>query len=60
MWAIIPVKNLNEAKHRLKSVLSPIQRRKFFAAMFEDVLATVMAVQEFEQVTVATICPTAA
>ncbi len=59
MWAVIPVKNLNEAKHRLESVLSPIQRRNFFAAMFEDVLATVMAVQEFDQVVVATVCPTA-
>ena len=60
MWAIIPVKNLNEAKHRLESVLNPIQRRNLFAAMLEDVLATVMAVPEFVQVAVATICPTAA
>ena len=60
MWAVIPVKNLNEAKHRLESVLNPIQRRNLFAAMLEDVLATVMAVPEFEQVAVATICPTAA
>lgn len=60
MWAVIPVKNLNEAKHRLESVLNPIQRRNLFAAMLEDVLATVMAVPEFVQVAVATICPTAA
>ena len=60
MWAVIPVKNLNEAKHRVESVLNPIQRRNLFAAMLEDVLATVMAVPEFEQVAVATICPTAA
>lgn len=60
MWAVIPVKNLNEAKHRLESVLNPIQRRNLFAAMLEDVLATVMAVPEFEQVAVATICPAAA
>ena len=60
MWAVIPVKNLNEAKHRLESVLNPTQRRNLFAAMLEDVLATVMAVPEFEQVAVATICPTAA
>ena len=60
MWAVIPVKNLNEAKHRLESVLNPIQRRNLFAAMLEDVLATVMAVPEFEQVVVATICPKAA
>ena len=59
MWAVIPVKNLNEAKHRLESVLNPIQRRNLFAAMLEDVLATVMAVPEFEQVAVATICPAA-
>ena len=60
MWAVIPVKNLNEAKHRLESVLNPTQRRNLFAAMLEDVLATVMAVPEFEQVAVATICPAAA
>lgn len=60
MWAVIPIKNLNETKHRLKSVLNPQERRFFFVAMFEDVLTTLLAVPELEQVVVATVCPTAA
>ena len=60
MWAVIPIKNLNETKHRLKSVLNPQERRFFFVAMFEDVLTTLLAVPELEQVAVATVCPTAA
>ncbi|MEE2716571.1 MAG: 2-phospho-L-lactate guanylyltransferase [SAR324 cluster bacterium] len=59
MWAVIPVKNVNEAKHRLSSVLSPAERRELFVAMFEDVLTTVLAVPELEKVVVATVCPTA-
>ena len=59
MWAIIPIKNLNETKQRLKAVLNAQERRDFFVAMFEDVLETLMAVSELEQVGVATVCPIA-
>ena len=59
MWGIIPIKNINQAKHRLKPVLYPEERQEFSKAMFEDVLSTMMAVPEFEQVAVATVCPTA-
>ncbi len=59
MWAVIPIKNVNEAKHRLASVLSPNERRELFVAMFEDVLTTVLAVPRLEKVVVATVCPTA-
>lgn len=58
MWAIIPVKNVYEAKHRLSSILNQKERRELFVAMFEDVLKTLMAVPELDQVTVATVCPT--
>ena len=59
MWAVIPIKNLNETKHRLKSALNPQERRDFFVEMFEDVLTTLLAVPELEQVAVATVCPIA-
>ena len=59
MWGIIPIKNVNEAKHRLRSILSPKERRELFVVMFEDVLATMMKVPELDSVSVATICPTA-
>ena len=59
MWAVIPIKNLNETKHRLKSALNPQERRDFFVEMFEDVLTTLLAVSELEQVSVATVCPIA-
>jgi len=59
MWAVIPIKNVNEAKHRLSSFLNPNERRELFVAMFEDVLTTVMAVPDFQEVAVATVCPMA-
>ena len=59
MWAVIPIKNLNETKHRLKSALNPQERRDFFVEMFEDVLTTLLAVPELEQVAVVTVCPIA-
>ena len=59
MWGIIPIKSLNQAKHRLKHVLSPEKRQEFFKAMYEDVLSTMMSVPDFEQVAVATVCPAA-
>ena len=59
MWCIIPIKSLNQAKHRLKHVLYPEERQDFFKAMFEDVLSTMMSVPDFEKVAVATVCPAA-
>jgi 2-phospho-L-lactate guanylyltransferase len=59
MWAVIPIKQVNEAKHRLESVLSSSERLELSMNMFEDVLSTVMDVTEFERVTVATVCPKA-
>ena len=55
MWGIIPIKSLNQAKHRLKHVLYPEERQEFFKAMFEDVLSTMMSVPDFEKVAVATV-----
>ena len=41
MWAVIPVKNLANAKQRLAEALDPAERRRLFRCMFEDVLVTV-------------------
>ena len=59
MWAVIPIKHVNEAKHRLASILSPGERQALFEAMFEDVLTAALAVPTLEKVVVATVCPTA-
>ena len=59
MWLIIPVKKINDAKYRLKSLLDPIQRKKLFLAMLEDVLSVVQSIPEIDNISLATICPTA-
>ena len=59
MWAVIPVKKIDDAKCRLKSVLNSDQRKKLFVAMLEDVLSTVMDISELDEVSLATICPIA-
>jgi 2-phospho-L-lactate guanylyltransferase len=38
LWAVIPVKNFENAKQRLSGTLSPGERKALFAAMVEDVL----------------------
>lgn len=40
IWAVVPVKNLEDAKQRLAAVLTPGERRALFRAMTEDVLST--------------------
>ncbi len=39
LWALVPVKNLRDAKQRLASVLSADERYELFRAMLEDVLS---------------------
>ena len=38
MWAIVPIKSLDDAKQRLASLLSPAERRDLTLAMARDVL----------------------
>ena len=57
MWAVIPAKNFAEAKQRLGAVLTAEERPGLFAAMFEDVLATLTAVSGLEGVLVVTRDP---
>jgi len=42
-WAVVPVKETDEAKQRLAAVLPPALRRAFALAMLEDVLAVLAA-----------------
>lgn len=39
IWAVIPIKNMEDAKTRLAPDLSPAERRGLFEAMAEDVIA---------------------
>jgi 2-phospho-L-lactate/phosphoenolpyruvate guanylyltransferase len=43
LWAVLPVKDLQDAKQRLAGVLSANERRALFRAMLEDVLAALAA-----------------
>lgn len=43
LWAVIPVKNVENAKQRLAGTLSPNERQTLFLAMVEDVLTAVSA-----------------
>ena len=44
MWALVPVKQLNESKQRLTSVLSPAERKELMLAMLRDVLTAIQGV----------------
>jgi len=44
MWALVPVKELNESKQRLTSVLSPAEREELMLAMLRDVLTAIQGV----------------
>ena len=60
MWAVLPAKDFSDAKQRLASVLDADARRRLFQAMFEDVLATLCAVESLDGVLVVTRDDTAA
>ena len=57
MWAVIPVKQIRQAKQRLSSLLSSEERRDFFSAMLEDVLSMMVKIDFFEKIILATNCP---
>lgn len=50
--ALVPAKALGEAKGRLSSILSEVERRKLALAMLEDVVRTLKAVPAIESVSV--------
>ncbi|MCC2663455.1 MAG: 2-phospho-L-lactate guanylyltransferase [Geminicoccaceae bacterium] len=43
LWAVVPVKNMPQAKQRLAGVLGARERRALFGAMLEDVLGALAA-----------------
>ncbi|MDX1434258.1 MAG: 2-phospho-L-lactate guanylyltransferase [Gammaproteobacteria bacterium] len=45
LWAVLPVKDLGDAKQRLAPVLGAAERRALFRAMLEDVLGALGAVR---------------
>ena len=59
VWAVVPVKELEGAKQRLSSALSPDERRLLATTMLEDVLESVTAVGELAGVLVVTVDPVA-
>jgi 2-phospho-L-lactate guanylyltransferase len=59
LWAVVPVKELEGAKQRLSSALSPDERRLLVTTMFEDVLEAVSAVSDLAGVLVVTVDPVA-
>ena len=59
LWAVVPVKELEGAKQRLSSALSPDERRLLATTMFEDVLEAVSAVRDLAGVLVVTVDPVA-
>ena len=56
MWAVIPVKQISQAKQRLSKILSSEERRDFFSAMLEDVLSMMVKIDFFEKIILATNC----
>jgi 2-phospho-L-lactate/phosphoenolpyruvate guanylyltransferase len=55
IWAVVPVKECDRAKERLKGVLPPALRRGLALAMLEDVLAAVAATPSLAGLVVVTV-----
>ncbi len=60
VYAVVPIKDTNDAKRRLAGVLDAPRRRELALAMFEDVLATLSPVRELAGIVVVTADPAAA
>ena len=57
IWAVVPVKEIDGAKHRLSAMLTPAQRQGLAAAMLRDVLRALLAVPELAGILVVTLDP---
>ena len=60
MWAVLPLKDFVSAKSRLSGVLSPVERRRLFHAMVEDVLSVLSDSDLIDGVLLVSDDPTAA
>ena len=59
IWAVVPIKEIEGAKQRLASLLTPAQRRELAAVMAEEVLASLAAVTALAGIVVVTLDPQA-
>src|ERR1700748_3806269 len=59
IWAVIPVKEFDGAKHRLSGLLSPHERLVLAASMLTDVLNAVTGCRHLAGVMIVTIDPNA-
>ncbi len=57
IWAVVPVKEIDGAKHRLSAMLTPPQRQALAGAMLRDVLRALLAVRELAGILVVTLDP---
>lgn len=57
IWAVVPVKEIDGAKHRLSAFLAPDQRQILAAAMLRDVVRALVAVPELAGILVVTLDP---
>jgi 2-phospho-L-lactate guanylyltransferase len=55
IWAVVPVKETDDAKQRLAPLLTPAERRELAVAMMEDVLQVLASVTAFAGIIVVTI-----
>lgn len=60
MWAVLPAKNLVDAKQRLADALSPPERQQLFRIMYAHVLSVLDAVPGLAGIAVVTCDPDAA
>ncbi len=60
MWAVVPVKEIGDAKQRLADHLDPVARRDLVEAMLADVLEVLASVPSLDGVVVVTRDPRAA
>jgi len=59
MWAVLPAKDLVDAKTRLADALSPAERRLLFRTMYEDVLIALSETASLDGIAVVTRDPEA-
>ena len=57
IWAVVPVKDIKDAKQRLASVLAPHERAALFRAMLHDVLLALSAAKALDGVMLVTRDP---
>lgn len=57
MWAVVPVKSLNQAKSRLSDILLPEHRRGLYKAMLADVLTALARARGLQGIAVVTLDP---